>query len=70
MVDGVAKLLATTMFRTSRWDEILLSVTKIPWDDVLESLYKLRILEFLHVSSCFFMFLHVSSCFLMFLDVS
>ena len=28
-----------------RWDEILLSVTKIPPDDILESLYKLRIRE-------------------------
>ena len=27
----------------TRWDEILLSLTKIPPDDVLESLYKLRI---------------------------
>ena len=27
----------------TRWDEILLSVTKIPPDDILESLYKLRI---------------------------
>ena len=27
------------------WDEILLSMTKIHTDDVLESLYKLRILE-------------------------
>ena len=27
----------------TRWDEILLSMTKIPSDDVLESLYKLRI---------------------------
>ena len=27
------------------WDEILLSMTKIPSDDVLESLYKLRILD-------------------------
>ena len=26
----------------TRWDEILLSMTKIPPDDVLESLYKLR----------------------------
>ena len=26
----------------ARWDEILLSVTKIPTDDILESLYKLR----------------------------
>ena len=29
----------------SRWDEILLSMIKIPPDDVLESLYKLRIRE-------------------------
>ena len=29
----------------TRWDEILLSVTKIPPDDILESLYKLRIRE-------------------------
>ena len=29
----------------TRWDEILLSMTKIPSDDVLESLYKLRIRE-------------------------
>ena len=29
----------------SRWDEILLSMSKIPTDDVLESLYKLRIRE-------------------------
>ena len=29
----------------TRWDEILLSKTKIPPDDVLESLYKLRIRE-------------------------
>ena len=28
-----------------RWDEILLSVTKIPADDILESVYKLRIRE-------------------------
>ena len=27
------------------WDEILLSITKIPRDDILESLYKLRIRE-------------------------
>ena len=25
------------------WDEIMLSLTKIPSDDILESLYKLRI---------------------------
>ena len=29
----------------SRWDEVLLSVSKIPSDDILESLYKLRIRE-------------------------
>ena len=29
----------------TRWDEILLSLTKIPSDDVLECLYKLRIRE-------------------------
>ena len=29
----------------TRWDEILLSLTKIPPDDVLESLYKLRTRE-------------------------
>ena len=29
----------------TRWDEILWSMTKIPCDDVLESLYKLRIRE-------------------------
>ena len=29
----------------TRWDEILLSVTKIPPDDVLEILYKLRTRE-------------------------
>ena len=29
----------------TRWDEILLSVTKIPLNDVLESLYKLRLRE-------------------------
>ena len=27
----------------TRWDEILLSMSKIPSDDILESLYKLRI---------------------------
>ena len=30
----------------TRWDGILLSMTKIPSDDILESLYKLRISEF------------------------
>ena len=29
----------------TRWDDILLSMTKIPSDDILESLYKLRIRE-------------------------
>ena len=29
----------------TRWDEILLSMTKIPSDDILEGLYKLRIRE-------------------------
>ena len=30
----------------TRWDEVLLSMTKIPSDEILESLYKLRIREF------------------------
>ena len=29
----------------SKWDEILLSMTQIPSDDILESLYRLRIRE-------------------------
>ena len=29
----------------TRWDEVLLSMSKNPSDDVLESLYKLRIRE-------------------------
>ena len=29
----------------SKWDEILLSMTQIPSDDILEGLYKLRIRE-------------------------
>ena len=29
----------------TRWDEVVLSMSKIPSDDVLESLYKLRIRE-------------------------
>ena len=29
----------------TRWDEVLLSMSKIPSDDILESLYKLRICE-------------------------
>ena len=37
-------LFATMMFRNS-WDEIPLSMTKIPRDDILESLYKLMIRE-------------------------
>ena len=40
-------LFETTMFQEfdTRWDEMLLSMTKIPSDDILESLYKLRIRE-------------------------
>ena len=40
-------LFVTTIFQDfdMRWDEILLSLTKIPPDDILESLYKLRIRE-------------------------
>ena len=30
----------------SKWDGFLLSMTKIPHDDILEGLYKLRIREF------------------------
>ena len=29
----------------TRWDEVLLSIMKVPSDDVLQSLYKLRIRE-------------------------
>ena len=29
----------------TRWDEVLLSMTKIPSDEILESLYKLRVRE-------------------------
>ena len=29
----------------TRWDEVLLSMSKIPSDDILENLYKLRIRE-------------------------
>ena len=29
----------------TRWDEVLLSMSKIPSDDILESMYKLRIRE-------------------------
>ena len=40
-------LFVTIMFRNSitRWAEVLLSMSKIPSDDVLESLFKLRIRE-------------------------
>ena len=33
----------------TRWDEVLLSMSKIPSDDVLESLYKLRMRESAHL---------------------
>ena len=29
----------------TRWDEVLLSMSKVPSDEILESLYKLRIRE-------------------------
>ena len=29
----------------TRWDKVLLSMSKIPYDEILESLYKLRIRE-------------------------
>ena len=35
----------------TRWDEVLLSVSKIPSDDVLESLYKLRMREFVQLKT-------------------
>ena len=35
----------------SKWDGILLSMTKIPTDDILEGLYELRIREFLKVKT-------------------
>ena len=35
------------------WDEILLSMTKIPSDDVLESLHKLRIRESAQLKTVF-----------------
>ena len=34
------------------WDEILLSVTKVPTDDVLESLYTFRIRESEQLENC------------------
>ena len=48
-------LFATMMFKTSmrHGDEILLSMTKIPPDDLLESLYKMRIRESVHLKNCF-----------------
>ena len=36
----------------SRWDDILLPMTKIPLDDILESLYKLRIRESDQTQNC------------------
>ena len=48
---GYADLLSITLRNDdvpdfgARWDEIILSMTKIPLDDVLESLHKLRIRE-------------------------
>ena len=36
----------------TRWDEIRLSMTKIPLDDILESLYKLRIRDSKRYESC------------------
>ena len=38
----------------SKWDGILLSMTKIPHDDILEGLYKLRIRESTRFNSCWF----------------
>ena len=37
----------------TRWDEIILSMAKIPPDDVLESLHKLRIREFDQLKTVF-----------------
>ena len=37
----------------TKWDEVLLSMTKIPSDDVLESLYKLRIRESAQLTTVF-----------------
>ena len=36
----------------TRWVEILLSMTKIPTDDVLESLYKMRIRKSDQLKNC------------------
>ena len=35
----------------TRWDEVLLSVSEIPSDDILESLYKLRTRESAHLKT-------------------
>ena len=35
----------------TRWDEVLLSMSKIPSDDILECLYKLRIRESLKLKT-------------------
>ena len=37
----------------TRWDEVLLSMSKIPSDDILESLYKLRISESAQLKAVF-----------------
>ena len=37
----------------TRWDEVLLSTSTIPSDDVLESLYKLRIREYDQLKTVF-----------------
>ena len=36
----------------TRWDEVLLSMSQIPSDDILESLYKLRIRESAATQNC------------------
>ena len=50
LVDSVDELRSSSSIRDiqefdSKWDGILLSMTKIPHDDILEGLYKLRIRE-------------------------
>ena len=47
-------LFMTIIFGNSkqRWDEVLLSVSKIPSDVVLEGLYKLRIRESAQLKNC------------------
>ena len=37
----------------TRWDEVLLPMSKIPSDDILESLYKLRIRESAQLKNVF-----------------